>query len=114
MKHLKKFEAFDLGRFSEEDENDWMDDTDHTNVEGVDSETEDNLNQEIEDEDEEDENDEEVIRRRVFGSEIVEKAEVKEDKSDEDKYLTKGQKKLPQKLKEGIIKKAKAKDKKKK
>ena len=113
MKHLKKYEAFDLGRFSEEDENDWMDDTDKNNVEGVESDMEDELNQEMEDEKEEEESEEEAMRRRVFGSEIVEKAKTeKEDKSDEDKYLTKGQKKLPQKLKDSIIKKAKAKSKK--
>lgn len=111
MKHLKKFETFDLGRFSEEDENDWMDDVDSNNIEGVEDEIQDKLNKEMQDEEEEDESDEDAIRRRVISSEIVEKVK-NGDNSDEEKYLTKGQRKLPQKLKEGIIKKMKKKDKK--
>ena len=68
MKHLKRFENFDLGRFNNEDDNhEWVDD-----VEEVDDDVYDDEFDELEDEDEiEDEENE--MRRKVWGDEVVEK-----------------------------------------
>lgn len=71
MKHLKRFENFDLGRFNNEEENN------HEWVEEV-EEVEDEFDT-IEDEDEDDEenSEEDDMRRRVWGDELVEKKSTK-------------------------------------
>ena len=71
MKHLKKFENFDLGRFNEDEEDEKQDFIE--DVEDVDDNYE-----EVEDEEEfEDEEDEEENqRRRVWGDEVVEKKKI--------------------------------------
>jgi hypothetical protein len=96
MRYLKKFEAFDLGRFAEteEEENKWMEETNP--LEDEDCETcgddiIDDYEDEYEDEYDEEGNDIEM-RRKVWGDEIVE-------------GLTKKQKKLPKALQDAILKK---------
>lgn len=71
MKHLKRFENFDLGRFNNEEENN------HEWVEEV-EEVEDEFDT-IEDEDEDDEenSEEDDMRRRVWGDELVERKSTK-------------------------------------
>ena len=94
MKYLKKFEAFDLGRFSEngEEENDWIND-----VEELDSDCEtcgdqDELFDDHLDDEVDEEGDDIESRRRVWGDELVE-------------GLTAKQKKLPKALQDAILKK---------
>jgi hypothetical protein len=70
MKYLKKFENFDLGRFSEmdSDEQEWLNHVKDINGDEYDSE--DVLDDEIEDEDEIE------MRRKVWGDEVIEKKKV--------------------------------------
>ncbi len=85
MKYLKKFENFDLGRFStEEEEISKMDDIDEIDSDDVDDLLLDN---------EEEEEEEEEVR---WGDEIVEK---------KGNGLTAKQKKLPPALQKAILKK---------
>lgn len=71
MKYLKKFENFDLGRFSNEDEDnhEWVED-----VEDVEDECE-TCDDDIDEDEIEDEENE--MRRRVWGDEVVEKKSTK-------------------------------------
>lgn len=104
MKYLKKFENFDLGRFSreEDEENAWLDKIDDMsdrfdNEEDIlpgdigtfDDEDEDDF---YEDDEDSDLDDEREMRRRVWGDELVE-------------GLTAKQKKLPKALQDAILKK---------
>jgi len=78
MKHLKKFEAFDLGRFPEDDdENNWMTDINKTEeFDDFDEECDDDQASEYDDdelEDDELEDDEQDEKTRVWGDEVVEK-----------------------------------------
>jgi len=100
MKYLKKFENFDLGRFSreEDEENAWLDKIDDMSDELMDDEMlPGDLGFEDEDdfyteEDEDDLDGEREMRRRVWGDELVE-------------GLTAKQKKLPKALQDSILKK---------
>lgn len=98
MKYLKKFENFDLGRFSEEEEleNDFNQIEDVEDCHTCGSEechcgSEDEFDEFDEEEQEDEENEE---RRRVWGDELVEKLSAK-------------QKKLPKALQDAILKKQK-------
>ena len=97
MKHLKTFEKFDLGRFSEteEEKNDWNDNVDEVeDIDGDDvfddNEFDDVLNND-EDEKVDEEGDDIESRRRIWGDELVE-------------GLTAKQKKLPKALQDAILK----------
>jgi hypothetical protein len=102
MKYLKKFENFDLGRFSreEDEENAWLDKIDMSDrfdeedmlpgdIGTFDDEDEDDF---YEDDEDSDLDDELEMRRRVWGDELVE-------------GLTAKQKKLPKALQDAILKK---------
>lgn len=98
MKYLKKFEAFDLGRFSEteEEKNDWMEEVnpleDEDNCLTCGDDDEDVLDDYAEEEEVDEEGDDIEMRRRVWGDELVE-------------GLTAKQKKLPKALQDAILKK---------
>jgi hypothetical protein len=104
MKYLKKFENFDLGRFSreEDEENAWLDKIDDMSdrfddeedilpgdIGTFDDKDEDDF---YEDDEDSDLDDEREMRRRVWGDELVE-------------GLTAKQKKLPKALQDAILKK---------
>ena len=74
MKYLKKFENFDLGRFSNEDEDnhEWVED-----VEDVEDDEYDTLENEDDEDEDEIEDEENEMRRRVWGDEVVEKKSTK-------------------------------------
>ena len=95
MKHLKTFENFDLGRFSEngEEENEWMNDVEEAEQEDMfsgfddDDDTDDDMYDNVDEE-----GDDIESRRRIWGDELVE-------------GLTDKQKKLPKALQDAILKK---------
>jgi hypothetical protein len=91
MKHLKRFENFDLGRFSEadSDEQEWLDHVKDINDDEMDFELEDEEDS-LEDE-EENMEEEREMRRKVWGDEVVEGLSAK-------------QKKLPKALQDAILK----------
>ena len=102
MKYLKRFENFDLGRFSreEDEENAWLDKIDDMSDNFDDEEIlpgdigslEDDEDDFYEDDEDSDLDDEREMRRRVWGDEVVE-------------GLTAKQKKLPKALQDAILKK---------
>jgi hypothetical protein len=128
MKYLKRFENFDLGRFSreEDEENAWLDKIDDMSDNFDDEEIlpgdigslEDDEDDFYEDDEDSDLDDEREMRRRVWGDEVVEKKKVnaglqayldKQKSKKGDKKEEKGDKKEPMKkaAKDAILKKQK-------
>lgn len=152
MKHLKKFENFDLGRFSEKDDDEKLVNDINTldGEEDFDSIFDDEEDEDLWDDEDNDENNLEDEEGRIWGDEIVEKKKNKKkkkfsykesglnnpkkadlnnngkisryekargeaievgfSKKEQEKYLSKAQMKLPNKLKKMIIQKKKNKD----
>lgn len=74
MAIIKRFEDYDMGRFSEDEDKEWMNNVEEQDIE--DDETiEDDSDQDYDEiEDEESEEEEEEARRRIWGDEVVEKS----------------------------------------